>query len=238
MSFKTVGREFFALQFDNLLLDTSIWAILLPPIRVIPFLEIPTSSFYNKSILWLIRWLMFRLMVGSGLCKVTSGDKTWRNGNFSPLAFSLPPLPSCLTTHRECEGLGTEGKADGEKGRGKREEDRIPYTIIYFCPFFPFFPFFLFIPPLPFPPVSLHLEGNFGTRNGKMSFWSILSYLWLFHPPLLLLSFTPSLPHCFSNRYCFDVSLLVSTNGMLFPSYLNTLFYFNIYYLFLFLFVI
>ncbi len=82
LSFKVVGREFFALQFDNLLLDTSILGILLPPLSVIPFVDMPVSTFYKNSVLWLLRWLQFRLLVGSGLCKISSGDKIWRNGKF------------------------------------------------------------------------------------------------------------------------------------------------------------
>lgn len=97
LSFKVVGREFFALQFDNLLLDTSIWAILLPPIRIIPFVDIPTTDFYRKSILFLVRWLGFRLLVGSGLCKISSGDKTWRNGTALMYHYWSQPMPNWLS---------------------------------------------------------------------------------------------------------------------------------------------
>lgn len=92
LSFKLVGREFFALQFDNLLIDTAFLALFLPPIRVLPFLTLPNTQFYQNSMLWLVWWLAFRLMLGSGLCKITSGDKTWRNGTALTYHYWSQPM--------------------------------------------------------------------------------------------------------------------------------------------------
>lgn len=101
LSFKTAGREFFALQFDNLLLDTSIIGLLLPPISVIPFIEIPTTFVYNRSVLWLARWLQFRLMLGSGLCKVTSGDLVWKSGMALQYHYWSQPMPSWVSYYAD-----------------------------------------------------------------------------------------------------------------------------------------
>src|SRR5207247_1435677 len=45
---------------------------------------------------WLLRWLLFRLMFGSGVVKLTSGDATWRNLTALTYHYETQPLPSWI----------------------------------------------------------------------------------------------------------------------------------------------
>ena len=44
----------------------------------------------------LFRWLLFRLMLLSGLAKLTSGDPTWRNLTALRYHYETQPLPTPL----------------------------------------------------------------------------------------------------------------------------------------------
>jgi hypothetical protein len=45
-------------------------------------------------VLWLLRWLLFRLMFASGLVKLVSGDSTWRNLTALRFHYETQPLPT------------------------------------------------------------------------------------------------------------------------------------------------
>ncbi len=46
------------------------------------------------AFLWLLRWLLFRLMFSSGLAKLVSGDQTWRNLTALDYHYFTQPLPT------------------------------------------------------------------------------------------------------------------------------------------------
>ena len=60
----------------------------------------PLSAFINgpappsRIILWLLRWLLFRLMFESGCVKWLSGDPTWRNLTALTFHYETQPLPT------------------------------------------------------------------------------------------------------------------------------------------------
>ncbi|KYR02473.1 putative transmembrane protein [Tieghemostelium lacteum] len=93
LSFKTVGGEFFQLQFDNLLLDTGFICILLPPYKIAPFLSLNTTEYYNDCVWWLVQFFNIRLFVASGFCKLTSGDDSWWNGTAMKYHWFTQPMP-------------------------------------------------------------------------------------------------------------------------------------------------
>eukprot|EP01112_Ceratiomyxa_fruticulosa_P021503 TRINITY_DN7589_c0_g1_i2.p1 TRINITY_DN7589_c0_g1~~TRINITY_DN7589_c0_g1_i2.p1 ORF type:complete len:580 (-),score=96.68 TRINITY_DN7589_c0_g1_i2:63-1802(-) len=99
-SLKVVGREFYALQFDNLLLDTGFFALLTILPSALPF---PTgysqlsSNFYDNTTVWLLRWLLFRLMFSSGLCKIVSRDPVWRSGMALKYHYWTQPMPNKIS---------------------------------------------------------------------------------------------------------------------------------------------
>lgn len=84
LSFKVVGREFWALQFDNLLLEMNVISLLLYfPSFPYLFQWKPFSSlyfYYSHFIIWCYLWLLFRLHFCSGVLKLIVGDKVWRDG--------------------------------------------------------------------------------------------------------------------------------------------------------------
>lgn len=77
----SVGQDFLAYQWDYLLLEVGFIAIFLGD---------------SNLILWLYRWLLFRLMFVSGLVKILSGDPTWRNLTALEFHFETQPLPNVI----------------------------------------------------------------------------------------------------------------------------------------------
>jgi hypothetical protein len=49
-----------------------------------------------RVMVWLFLWLLFRLMVGSGIVKLESGDPTWRNLTALSFHFETQPIPTPL----------------------------------------------------------------------------------------------------------------------------------------------
>lgn len=94
LSLVTVGQEFLSFQWDILLLETGFLAIFLAPWRL---LELPwrsASSEVSRTVLWLGRWLLFRLMFLSGAVKLLSGDVAWRNLTALEYHYWTQPLPT------------------------------------------------------------------------------------------------------------------------------------------------
>jgi len=79
LSLVSIGQAFLSFQWDFLLLEAGFLAIFLLPIfpRV-----------------WLLRWLLFRLMFLSGTAKLLSGDPTWRNLTALEYHYQTQPLPT------------------------------------------------------------------------------------------------------------------------------------------------
>jgi hypothetical protein len=75
LSLTVAGQDFLGFQWDNLLLETGLLAIILVP----PGLRLGVGRVRAPSpfALFLFRWLVFRLMLGSGLVKLASGDPSW-----------------------------------------------------------------------------------------------------------------------------------------------------------------
>ena len=91
LSLFTAGQEFLAFQWDLLLLETGFLAILWSPARWRPEWVWPSPS---RAVLWLLRWLQFRLMFSSGFVKLASGDPAWRDLRALDFHYETQPLPS------------------------------------------------------------------------------------------------------------------------------------------------
>jgi predicted DCC family thiol-disulfide oxidoreductase YuxK len=91
LSLSGAAQTFLDYQWDILLLETGFLAILLASWRFWPRPadEPPPSVFA----LWLVRWLLFRLLFGSGIVKLLSGDATWRDFTAMPVHYETQPLP-------------------------------------------------------------------------------------------------------------------------------------------------
>lgn len=92
LSLVAVGQDFLSFQWDALLLEAGFLAIFLIPFRwTARYASRVTAS---PRVLWLFRWLLFRLMLGSGLAKLAGGDRTWRNLTAMAFHFETQPLPT------------------------------------------------------------------------------------------------------------------------------------------------
>ena len=89
-----IGQDFFTFQWDVLLLEAGFAAILVTPFGWLP-------QYRNRSTsgigVWVLRFLIFRLMLESGLVKLLSGDITWRNLTALDFHFETQPLPTPLS---------------------------------------------------------------------------------------------------------------------------------------------
>jgi hypothetical protein len=90
----SVGAEFLSYQWDALLLETGLLALLVaPPVwreRRDRLMDPPRLS---RA---LMLWLLLRLMVGSGIVKLGSGDPTWRNLTAMTFHYETQPIPTPL----------------------------------------------------------------------------------------------------------------------------------------------
>jgi len=94
LSLVTVGRDFYAFQWDNLLLETGLLAIFLAPLQLRPRLAHETPP--SRLSLWLLRLLLFKLMFLSGCVKLLSGDPSWRRLTALTFHYQTQPLPTWL----------------------------------------------------------------------------------------------------------------------------------------------
>jgi hypothetical protein len=94
LSLSVLCREFLSYQWDALLLEAGLIAVFLAPAvwrdRAADRADPPRAA------RWLMTWLMFRLMVGSGTVKLTSGDPTWRGFTALTFHYETQPLPTPL----------------------------------------------------------------------------------------------------------------------------------------------
>jgi len=94
LSLVSAGQFFMSFQWDNLLLESGFLAIFIAPLQVLPRLS--RESLPSTTMLWLFRFLLFRLMFSSGLGKLASGDPTWRNFTALDFHYYTQPLPNAI----------------------------------------------------------------------------------------------------------------------------------------------
>jgi len=94
LSLVNVGGAFFSFQWDNLLLEAGLLTVFLAPWNF----KFYKARELNPSLLarWLILFLLFRLMISSGLVKIFSGDPTWANLTALQFHYETQPLPTFL----------------------------------------------------------------------------------------------------------------------------------------------
>ena len=82
LSLNNVSQPFLHFQWDGLLLEAGFLAIFL--------------GSRSSIIIWLFRWLLFKLRFMSGLSKLTSGDPAWPGLTALNTYFEVQPLPNPL----------------------------------------------------------------------------------------------------------------------------------------------
>ena len=91
----TVGaRDFLSFQWDGLLLEAGLLAMLVCPLRW----RHRRADWHDPSPVgrWLIWWLVMRLMFGSGLAKLASDDPSWATFTAVAVHYETQPLPTPL----------------------------------------------------------------------------------------------------------------------------------------------
>ena len=93
MSFVHVGQTFYGFGWEIQLLETTFLAIFLCPfLDGRPFSATPPP----RPIIWLHRWLIFRIMLGAGLIKIR-GDVCWRDLTCLIYHYETQPNPHPLS---------------------------------------------------------------------------------------------------------------------------------------------
>ena len=91
LSLVVAGQVFLGYQWDSLLLETGLLAVLMAPWRI--WLSRSNDQPWWFTI-WLVRWLAFRLMFLSGVVKLASHDPTWRAWTALEYHYQTQPLPA------------------------------------------------------------------------------------------------------------------------------------------------
>jgi hypothetical protein len=92
LSLAVAGEDFLSFQWDALLLEAGLLAVLLAPRGILRRHPAPAPLL----IIWMYRWLLFRLMFGSGVVKLRSGDPTWRSLTALEYHYETQPLPTWI----------------------------------------------------------------------------------------------------------------------------------------------
>ncbi len=94
LSLSGLGQIFLSFQWDALLLETGFAALFLASWRL---RFRPTDPGEPSRIsLWVMRWLLFRLLFSSGMVKLASGDATWRQLTALRVHYETQPLPTAI----------------------------------------------------------------------------------------------------------------------------------------------
>lgn len=97
LSLVNAGGPFLAFQWDALLLETSVMTAFVVPWRAL--LDTPLRAAEREPPIegvFLLWFLVFRLMFSSGVVKLTSGDLTWRDLTALTFHYETQPLPTML----------------------------------------------------------------------------------------------------------------------------------------------
>jgi len=95
MSYVHIGQIWYGYGWEIQLLETGFLAIFLCPLLdPRPFSRCPPPIF----ILWLYRWLGFRILIGAGLIKLR-GDSCWRDLTCLYYHYETQPLPNPLSSY-------------------------------------------------------------------------------------------------------------------------------------------
>ncbi len=90
LSLCAASDEFLHYQWDSLLLEATLLAVLFAPPGL---LRVQWAQPPTRLALWGLRWLLFRVYFLSGVVKLTSHDPTWRDGTAMAFHYWTQPLP-------------------------------------------------------------------------------------------------------------------------------------------------
>jgi len=93
-SFVHVGQIFYGYGWELQLLETGLLGVFLCPLRAAPSGPFPAIA-TPKIVIWLLRWLIFRIMLGAALIKLRN-DPCWRDLTCLDYHFETQPNPGPL----------------------------------------------------------------------------------------------------------------------------------------------
>jgi hypothetical protein len=94
VSFVVTWGEFTPAQVDNLMLETALLCIPFAPAGLRPGLG--ANSPPRPIAVFMMRWLLFRVMFESGLVKAISADSRWRDLTAMDIMYETAPSPTVL----------------------------------------------------------------------------------------------------------------------------------------------
>lgn len=100
-SISSVGSVWYSFGWESLLYECTWLSVFAVP-ALLPAALIPGSSASFASppsliVVYLYRWLAFRVMIGSGLIKFRSGDPNWKNLTTMNYFYATQPCPNPLS---------------------------------------------------------------------------------------------------------------------------------------------
>jgi hypothetical protein len=93
LSFVHVGQVFYGYGWETQLVETGFLAVFLCP--AVTFGPFPRTA-VPRAPIWLLRWLIFRIMLGAGLIKLR-GDPCWRDLTCLVYHYETQPIPNPLS---------------------------------------------------------------------------------------------------------------------------------------------
>ena len=94
LSFVHIGQDWYSYGWEIQLLETGFLAVFLCPLLDgRPFTKRPPPT----AVIWLFRWLIFRVMLGAGLIKLR-GDSCWRDLTCLYYHYETQPIPNPLSS--------------------------------------------------------------------------------------------------------------------------------------------
>ncbi len=101
LSLVTGGGEFTGFQSDGMLVEATVLSLFITPWQLfeppwpVP-LRIRRQSPPRVLGIWLLRFMLFRIMWVSGIVKIASGDPTWRDFTAMDYHYETQPIPTPL----------------------------------------------------------------------------------------------------------------------------------------------
>ena len=109
LSFVNAGQIFYGYGWESILLEVGFLAIFLTPLlRWKPYLR---DNPPPEIVIWLLRWVLFRIMFGAGLIKLRASDPCWREFTCLLYHYETQPIPNPLSWyfHQMPEWFHTAG---------------------------------------------------------------------------------------------------------------------------------
>ena len=94
LSFVSVYHVFSPTQMDGLMIETALLCIPYAPRGLRPGLGVHSPP--SPLLLFMVRWLLFRVMFEDGLVKLFSGEPRWRNFTAMEVMYETAPFPTIL----------------------------------------------------------------------------------------------------------------------------------------------